>query len=103
MPIARGICAQNTAPTDRASVNAMKYTMKAAKPSDNRRAFAPLKRSPYEGAHDHDLQSGAQAHRDSNVAFRAAERRREDDGKRDRTQEHGGVKQGEGRESQHDR
>src|SRR5277367_3867579 len=73
------------------------------KAGDNRHAFAALEGSPYEGAHDDDFQSSAQAHRDSDVTFRATERCRQHDRKRDRTEEHSGVKQGEGRESQYDR
>ena len=57
--------------------------MKAAKPATIATRSPRSERPPDQRSHDDDLQSGAQAHRDSDVAFRAAERRREHDRKRE--------------------
>src|SRR6202042_2111547 len=80
-----------------------KIDNEGGKASDNRHALSALERPPDQRSHDDDFQSGAQAHRDSDVAFNATQRRRKHDGKRDRAKEHRGVKQGERRESERER
>ena len=69
----------------------------------NRVPFSAPEGPPDKRAHDDDLQSRAETVRPSDIALRAAKRRGQHDGERDRTHEHGGVEQGKRRESERDR